>query len=150
MLNTGTITLWTAVASQLFLYVHHILRGQAGIAFLQLSRLNMRAKETLTATITFRDGLRCDKWSMLNDDDVDKNLSRIFDEWILGDPIQKLMERLFGKTDLPQGERRLLSQNPLLCASWRSACSYNCKNTVSHTSTPGSRSRLRLIFIMLY
>ena len=115
MLNTETITLWTAVASQLFLDVHHILRGQAGIAFLQLSRLNMRAKETLTATITFRDGLRCDKWSMLNDDDVDKNLSHIFDEWILGDPIQKLMERLFGKTDLPQGERRLLGQNPLLC-----------------------------------
>ena len=115
MMTTGKLNLWTVFAAQVFLDIHHILRADISVAFVQLQRLGLQAKKTTGETLTFRDGLRVDTWPAQNDQALYQNVIRKIDDFVLEDQIHAMMKRLVKGVPLPEGKFRLYNQHPMLC-----------------------------------
>lgn len=111
---THEIPYWVIFASQVFLDIHHVLRGKVDRGYNDLCRIATEIDGHIEDNQEFHKSLRVDTWPRENDL-VLKQLQNDIKNHVMNDPIQKAKIRL----KRSPGEPFLLHKwHPLYCGMW--------------------------------
>ena len=118
MVLSKQISVWLAFAAQIFLDVHHLLRGDVDRGFDDLYDIGTGAKNTLQDYLSFSRSIKApDTWPKENDFYL-QNICRSINEWILEDALlakKKKVTVAWGSLEDPSEAYYLLKRHPILC-----------------------------------
>lgn len=97
--RTRGVPLWTAVAGRIFLDVRNIMEGFPEVPFKQLQLLATKAKQSIEAAISNRQGCVFENWPIHNHMMVRMRLMHVIDQWILTDGYNVLVKRHMSAAD---------------------------------------------------
>lgn len=109
--NTKKITLWTVLAAQVFLDIHHRLREYVSRGLVETEKVANQISTSIEQHFQFHASLTIDTWPRSNDAYF-RDIQRRIDMWVKGDPILQASLR---HNRPPPGDRNLLSKHPVLC-----------------------------------
>ncbi|CZR66882.1 uncharacterized protein PAC_16783 [Phialocephala subalpina] len=119
MIETGKIPIWLTFATTILLDIHHLLRGNVGMAYDQLQVVGKHVKSTLDRHFKFSENLPAPVTWPKGNDKVLRSYAEGVDESILNDvvfPLKVKYYKQFGR--VPPGEEErlyLLKRQPMLC-----------------------------------
>ena len=115
--STKEIPIWLTFSSQVFLDIHHLMRGTVSRALHEVQGLGMRAKETLVEYQAFVKKCKdVPSWAKLNAGSI-SYFEKLIDAFVLKDALisQKKKHKNWSETSSPIDNYYLLNRHPLLC-----------------------------------
>lgn len=109
--DTKKITLWTILAVQVFLDIHHRMRSQVNRGLEDMEKAANQISSSIEQHFKLHSSLTIDTWPSSNDAFF-RDLTRRIATWAKGDPIRRASLQHHRP---PPPNRNLLSKHPLFC-----------------------------------
>ncbi|KAH8428254.1 uncharacterized protein LDX57_005957 [Aspergillus melleus] len=132
MFKTHDVPIWLVFAAQVFLDIHHALRGNVRKAFSDL-KTSVRSMGAIKENLELQSSLTIEGWLKKDDREYHSILQDIY-RWVDSDPVKELKAR--------PGERfKFMKWNPLFCGM----LNYNlqCCMGINYVSGPPAQRRLQ-------